>query len=162
MTRGRQANHAHVVTDGHDHGELDLGHKSGFHGFADAIVRNPDGDTSATTVRKAWIAGEAERKFARQADRMDGYNRQTWRNAKLMIPSAARADISVFDDQIVRALSTTKGSVPALITAAIRSTDWHHPDAAAGFVDRLTTKQVTSRPASHKWQEHTSRQPNER
>jgi hypothetical protein len=162
MTRGRQANHAHVITDGHDHGELDLGHKSGFHGFADAIVRNPDGDTSATTVRKAWIAGEAERKAARQADRIDAYNRQTWKNAKLMIPSAARSNVSVFDDQIVRALSTSKGSVPALITAAIRSTDWRLPDAAANFVGRLTSKQTRSRPVSHQRQETESRRSTER
>ena len=29
MTRGRLRNHAHVVTDGHDHDELQLGHRSG-------------------------------------------------------------------------------------------------------------------------------------
>jgi hypothetical protein len=62
----------------------------------------------------------------------------------------------VFDDQILRALSKSKGSVPALITAAIRSTDWRDPEAAAKFVGRLTTKQTRSRPASHQGQEHAS------
>ena len=43
MKRGRLRNHAHVVTDGHDHDELQLGHRSGLSAFAAAVVRNPDG-----------------------------------------------------------------------------------------------------------------------
>jgi hypothetical protein len=156
MTRGRQTNHAHVITDGHDHGELDLGNKSGFHGFADAIQRNPDGDTSATTVRKAWKAGEAERKAARTRDRIDSANRHLWSNAKLTLPKAALPHLSGRDDQIVRALALCKGHAPAVITSAIQGTDWHQPDAAVQFVRQIMKKPSSTRLAPHTWQAHTS------
>ena len=162
MTRGRHTNHAHVITDGHDHGELDLGHKSGFHGFADAILRNPDGDTSATTVRKAWARGEAERKAARNCDRIDRQNRQTWKNTKMMVPKTSRAALEPFEDHIIRALSHSKGNVPALLTAAVRATDWRHPNAAADFAKRLTGKPAAGRPATQTLRAHTPSRPKER
>ena len=68
MTRGRLRNHAHVVTDGHDHDELQLGHRSGLSAFAAAVVRNPDGETSATTVRRRWAEGQHERAATRRHD----------------------------------------------------------------------------------------------
>ena len=54
MTRGRLANHAHVIQDGHLHDELGLGHLDPTTAFAAAIVRNPDGETSAHRVRDRW------------------------------------------------------------------------------------------------------------
>ena len=162
MTRGRQTNHAHVVTDGHDHGELDLGHKSGFHGFADALQRNPDGDTSATTVRKNWAAGEAERKAARQRDRIDSANRQLWSNAKLTLPKAALPHLDGRDDQVVRALAHSQGSTPTVLRFAIQGTDWRQPDAAVQFVKLIMKKPTSTRLAPHEWQAHTSSRHSER
>lgn len=156
MTRGRTANHAHVVTDGHDHGELDLGHKSGFHGFADAIRRNPDGETSATTVRKEWAGGEADRKAVRNRDRMDRENRQTWNNAKLTLPRAALPHLAGRDDQVIRALARSKGSTPTVLRSAIQGTDWRQPDAAVQFVKLIMKKPASTRTVPHQWQAHTS------
>ena len=51
MTRGRLANHAHVVTDGHDHDEFELGDRTVVDAFRAAIQRDPDSQLSATSVR---------------------------------------------------------------------------------------------------------------
>ncbi len=87
MTRGRRSNHAHVVTDGHDHDELNLGHKSGFHGFADAIARQPDGDTSATTVRNNWAAGETRAVCSPQARPGRGLRPQAVGEHEAVVPT---------------------------------------------------------------------------
>ena len=61
MTCGRLRNHAHVVTDGHDHDELQLGHRSGLSSFAAAVVEPLAlGEMSATTVRRRWVEGQHE------------------------------------------------------------------------------------------------------
>ena len=69
MTRGRDANHAHVVCDSHDHTEFELGDLTGEQAFAAATQRDPDGQLSAHTVRERWNAGRADRTAARAGDR---------------------------------------------------------------------------------------------
>jgi hypothetical protein len=146
MTRGRQSNHAHVVTDGHDHGELDLGHKTGLHGFADAIARQPDGDTSATTVRKQWAADATERAAARKRDRDEAYVGKLWENTKLSFPPVRLAQIADRDDQIIRTLSTAPQSIPASIRRASAGTAWGQPHAGDQFVSLLAKPASSPRP----------------
>ena len=57
MSRGRDANHAHVVCDSHDHTEFELGDLTGEQAFAAATQREPDGQLSAHTVRQRWDDG---------------------------------------------------------------------------------------------------------
>ena len=57
MTRGRRHNTAHVITDGHDHAELDLGDRTATQAFADAITWTGDGQRSAHSVRADWKMG---------------------------------------------------------------------------------------------------------
>jgi hypothetical protein len=87
MTRDRMRNHAHVITDGNEHDELQLGHRSGLGAFADAIVRNPDGDTSATTVQKRWAAAEHDRAASRRQDMAREHAARWWAMASGSLPT---------------------------------------------------------------------------
>ena len=144
MTRGRTANHADVLTDGHDHGELDLGHKSGFHGFADAIRRNPAGETSATTVRKDWIAAEAERSALRSRDRKESYNRSQWNNAKRGMPREILAQLAGRDDEIIRAIEDSPTSFPFSINSALEAVDWTRTTAPQEFLHQISEYRVSA------------------
>ena len=138
MTRGRQRNHAHVVTDGHDHDELQLGHRSGLKAFADAIMRNPDGDTSATTVQKRWAAGEGDRIASRRHDMAREQAARWWAKASDALPTPVRAATVEHADAVIAALvGLPPASWRTAVHGTVRTTDWRSPNAAASFVDRL-------------------------
>lgn len=137
MTRGRQTNHAHVVTDGHDHDELDIGRKTGFQGFADALARNPDGDTSATTVKKQYAAAEAQRIDARNNRLWEQADRTLWEKSKLGLPDHILTRLDGLDEEIVRAIGAVKYQQPAAIRFAIGRCDWSGDDAGRSFIGLL-------------------------
>ena len=105
MTRGRLRNHAHVVTDGHDHDELQLGHRSGLSAFASAVVRNPDGETSATTVRRRWAEGQHERAATRRHDLAREKATRWWHVTSRALPAPVRVATAERADAVVAVLA---------------------------------------------------------
>ena len=139
MTRGRLRNHAHVVTDGHDHDELQLGHRSGLSAFADAVVRNPDGETSATTVRRRWAEGQQDRASTRRHDLTREKATRWWHATSRRLPEPVCVAMGERADTVVAVLAgLPPSSWAAAATKALRSTDWRAPDAADHFVNELT------------------------
>lgn len=138
MTRGRLRNHAHVVTDGHDHDELQLGHRSGLRAFADAILRNPEGDTSATTVKRRWAAGEQNRAATRRQERSRQEAERWWLGTRRSLPRQVQAAMEGFDDTVVVAIAALPPSTwQENVMRAIRSTDWRSAEGAIAFVRTL-------------------------
>ena len=139
MTRGRLRNHAHVVTDGHDHDELQLGHRSGLSAFAAAVVRNPDGETSATTVRRRWAEGQHERAATRRHDLAREKATRWWHATSRRLPEPVCVAMGERADTVVAVLAgLPPSSWAAAATKALRSTNWRAPDAADHFVNELT------------------------
>jgi len=122
MTRGRLRNHAHVVTDGHEHDELQLGHRSGLQAFASAVVRNPEGDTSATTVRRRWAAGANERAATRRHDIAREKASQWWTATNRTLPASVQAATAERTGAVIGVLCllggfTAAGAFAGLIVA---------------------------------------------
>ena len=146
MTRGRLRNHAHVVTDGHDHDELQLGHRSGLSAFAAAVVRNPDGETSATTVRRRWAEGQHERAATRRHDLAREKVTRWWHVTSQRLPAPVRVATSERADAVVAVLAGLSPACwPAVVNKAIRSTDWRATDARARFASELSRAAVPTR-----------------
>jgi hypothetical protein len=139
MSRGRSDNHAHVVTDGHDHDEFGLGDRPGVAAFGDAIRRSPDGELSATTVRTRWEAERNNRTFDRAADQLAVYAAQVWDNTVPTLPPVAHAKIG---DETARAVVTRLVQIPtgqwgAVLRRAATLTNWNLPNAADAFIGHL-------------------------
>ncbi len=138
MTRGRMRNHAHVVTDGHDHDELQLGHRSGLRAFADAIRRNPDGDTSATTVKKRWAADEQNRVATRSQERSRQHAERWWISTRRSLPRQVQAATDGLDDSVVAAIAALPPSTwRENVMSALRTTDWRSAEGTKAFVGNL-------------------------
>jgi conjugative relaxase-like TrwC/TraI family protein len=147
MSRGREANHAHVVCDSHDHAEFELGDLTGEQAFAAATQREPDGQLSAHTVQQRWEAGRVDRTTARSADRMRRQITDWWTKRQLNLPPALLAAIAGCHHQILDVLHQVPDPTrreEAIRTAASGIT-WSQPDAAARFLHRL---QLTAAPNS--------------
>jgi hypothetical protein len=131
-------NHAHVVTDGHDHDELQLGHRSGLRACADAILRNPEGDTSATTVKKRWAAGEQNRVATRDQDRLREQAERWWISTRRSLPRLVQAATEGIDDAVVAALAALPPSTwRENVMRAVRTTDWRSAEGSNTFVGTL-------------------------
>jgi hypothetical protein len=131
-------NHAHVVTDGHDHDELQLGHRSGLRAFADAVLRNPEGDTSATTVKKRWAAGEHSRVATRDQDRLREQAERWWISTRRSLPRLVQAATEGVDDAVVAALAALPPSTwRENVMRAVRTTDWRSAEGSNTFVGTL-------------------------
>ena len=159
MTRGRALNTAHVVTDGHDHEEFELGERSAVGGFADAIQRNPDGELSATTVKHRWSAGKIRRDAARAEDRVLTYATGIWNNTLRTLPAEARNNITAEPAEVAqRLVAIPNGQWPTIIDQAVAATDWTGPEANKAFMSNLGVdpQQLTSAPPPPGSQAHRS------
>lgn len=155
MTRGRLANHAHVIQDGHLHDELGLGHLDPTTAFAAAIVRNPDGEMSAHSVRDRWQAATPEREQTREGDRRTAALQQWWNRQVAAMPGAARDALAGQHHHILDRLSQLD---PTVVTRTVQRaatlTDWVRPDAATRFLGLLNP---ASRDTAN-WWSHQFRQ----
>ena len=94
MTRGREANHAHVVCDSHDHVEFELGDLTAEQAFAAATRRDADGQLSANTVQQRWDDGRPDRTTARAADRQHRHVVDWWTTRQRSLPPAMRTALA--------------------------------------------------------------------
>ena len=136
MTRGRRHNTAHVVTDGHDHSELDLGERTALQAFADAITRTGDGQRSAHAIRADWRSGAPARQAARTDDRRVRAAADWWDRVRAQLPPAVASVLDGHDHDVIAALARNPSDLSRRqsVRLAIRSTRWDHPSAAREFV----------------------------
>lgn len=149
MSRGRDANHAHVVCDSHDHVEFELGQLTGEQAFAAAIRRDPEGQLSAHTVEGRWKAGATARHAARQADRTRSDVTTWWTKHERGLPPAMRLSLASHHHQVIDLLlrlPSTEARRTA-VTAAATTISWRSPGAAERFLFRLQSR--TSASAVH-------------
>lgn len=147
MTRGRQRNTAHVITEGHDHAELDLGDRPATHAFADAIMRTGDGQRSAHAVRADWKSSAPTRQAARTDDRRTRATVEWWERVRPQLPPAVVTALDGHEHEVIDALAraTSDQQRRQAVRLAIRSTRWDHPTAGRTFVRALAT---TLRPST--------------
>jgi hypothetical protein len=139
MTRGRECNHAHVVTDSHDHTESELGDLTGQQAFAKAIVRDPEGQLSAHTVAQRWNATANERARARTLDRQRQHVVRWWDARYRSLPPRMQTALADHHPRIIDHLMTvgTDAERGHLINTAAGATDWRTSTATADFLNRL-------------------------
>ena len=139
MTRGRDANSAFVVTDGHDHDEFALGVRPGVGAFADAICRSPDGELSATTVQQRWQDQSEHRTFDRATDQLAVYATQMWNNTRPTMHPAAQAQlVDAVDTAVVeRLVKIPTSQWGAALRRATTLTNWNLHNATDAFLSHL-------------------------
>lgn len=146
MTRGRIRNHAHVITDCHDHEELQLGHRSGLRAFADAILRNAGGDTSATTVKRRWVTDNHNRTTTRNQLWARQKAERWWTTTRRTLPNHVAVATERHEHAVVAALAALPPeSWRENVLKAARSTDWQSRTSADDFVARLGRTDQASR-----------------
>jgi hypothetical protein len=154
MTRGRLANHAHVIQDGHLHDELGLGHLDPTSAFAAAIMRNPDGEMSAHRVRDRWLASTPEREQTRDADRRTVAIQHWWDRQVAGMPAVARNALAGQHHRVLEQLSQLDDTVVAnTVQRAFSRVDWTLGDAATSFVGFLDagSSEANAQQYSHRW-----------
>jgi hypothetical protein len=147
MSRGREANHAHVVCDSHDHAEFELGDLTGEQAFAAATQREPDGQLSAHTIQQRWEAGRVDRTAARAGDRARRQVTDWWAKRQLGLPPSMQTAIASRHREILDVLYRlpNNSARKAVIRSAASSVDWRTSDAADRFVGRLQHLSTRSR-----------------
>jgi RecA/RadA recombinase len=152
MTRGRLANHAHVIQDGHLHDELGLGHLDPTTAFAAAIVRNPDGEMSAHRIRDRWQATTPEREQTRDTDRRTVALHEWWDRQLAAMPAVARDALADQHHQVLDRLSHLEDTVIAgTVRRAHARVNWESPDAGTRFIGLLNP---ASRDTAQWWNNH--------
>ena len=140
MTRGRQANHAYVITDSHDHEEFQLGDLNPRDAFAAAIGRAPEGQLSATAIEQRWNQNAGQRLASRTDDRIHQQAGEWWTQRQTTLPRRVTKALHGHHHQVVEVLAS-RGlrSWEQAIRAAASTTDWNQRQAADTFMKRLET-----------------------
>jgi len=141
MTRGRHSNHAHVVTDAHDHTEFELGDLSPETAFAAAVVRDPDSQLSATTIEQRWTAGAPKRDAERAEDRHRRHVTAWWQQCQRTLPKPVLAALAAHHGRVLDVLVTfgDDRQRDRAVAVALTGSDWRSPRAPDRFVARLRT-----------------------
>ena len=138
MTRGRLANHAHVVTDSHDHEEFRLGDRTATGAFGDAVTRVPDGQLSATTIARRWHEQTAGRTTARREDQTRQATVDWWEQRTRSLPPRVQQALAGHHHKVLADLERRAPTEWAsVVTAALSVTDWRARDAGPAFVAQL-------------------------
>lgn len=122
MTRGRQANTAHVVCDAHDHDELRLGERAPRDAFIAAMQRDSDGNLSAHTIAQRWHQQRPAREAARLADRALQDAERFWNRQIGSWSAAFREDLARREPEIIRVLArrSTDSERASVVAQALR------------------------------------------
>lgn len=158
MSRGRNANHAHVVCDSHDHTEFALGDLTGQQAFAAATTRDPDGQLSAHSVKARWETGHPERTTARANDRQHRQLVDWWTTRERSLPPAMRTALTGHHHHVIEALAKFSSSderAQALSSAAA-SVSWRQNGSATSFLERLHRLNSTAGPLNAPPPTHTA------
>jgi len=147
MTRGRQTNHAYVITDSHDHQELELGNLNPTDAFAAAVGRAPEGQLSATAIEQRWNHTAGQRLATRTDDRTHQQAAQWWTRRQTTLPPRITAALHGHHHQVIMVLATRgQHSWEPTIRSATSNTDWDQRRAGDIFIKRLeTTSSSTAR-----------------
>ena len=138
MTRGRDANTAHVVCDAHDHDELRLGELTPRDAFVAAMQRDPDGSLSAHSIAERWHAQYPAREAARRADRQLQNAEHTWSISLRSLPPRVQAALADDHTEIVRALARLGSNSERIAAIKAAKRVLTRPGVtAAHFVDAL-------------------------
>lgn len=140
MTRGRETNHAYVITDSHDHQEFQLGDLSPRDAFAAAIGRAPEGQPSATAIEQRWNRNAGQRLASRTDDRIHQQAVEWWTQRQTTLPRRVAKALHGHHRQVVQVLASRgPRSWEQAIRAAASTTDWNQRQAADAFMTRLAT-----------------------
>ena len=140
MTRGRRANHAHVITDDHDNEEVRTGQRTAADAFNDALRREPDRTRSATSVAEQWRATASARAKARADDRLRQHATRSWQHVERVLSTNARAALEGRHGDIIdRLVRVAPVGHQHALTDAIARTNWLRPNPADQFIQLLTT-----------------------
>ena len=139
LTRGRHANHAHVITDGHHHEEFGHGTLTARNAFAAALRRTPEGQLSANAVRARWAEQQPQREAEAAADRAAQAAAEWWtRETTTKMRDDLRGSLQPYRSLIVRELAKAPSTTwPSIAKAANLRTDWRGPDAPRAFVRQI-------------------------
>jgi conjugative relaxase-like TrwC/TraI family protein len=149
LTRGRQANHAHVIIDGHLHDEFGHGTLSALDAFNTATTRDSHSTRSATTIAKQWAATEPERTTQRQADRRQQELVDWWKLRALQLSPKQHKVLHRKNHLILEALAGThRDQRSSLVGRALGIIDWRQPPANAAEQVITRLRQIAA-PASN-------------
>jgi hypothetical protein len=139
MTRGREANHAHVVCDSHDHVEFELGDLTPEQAFAAATVRDADGQLSANSVKQRWNEGRPDRATARSVDRKYRQLVDWWTTKEKSLPPAMRAALGSDHHRVIELLERFPNEQTRQqgVNNAASVVNWRQPNAVDQFLHRL-------------------------
>ena len=138
MTRGRNANHAYVITDSHDHEEFQLGDLSPRDAFAAAVSRAPEGQLSATAIEQRWNQNAGQRISTRTDDRIHQRAVQWWTQRQATLPPRVAAALHGHHHQVIAVLASRGPATwEQMVRSASSITDWDQRGAVHVFVESL-------------------------
>jgi hypothetical protein len=138
MTRGRDTNHAYVITDSHDHEEFQLGDLCPRDAFAAAVSRAPEGQLSATAIEQRWNQNAGQRISTRTDDRIHQRAVQWWTQRQATLPPEVSATLHGHHHQVIAVLASRGPATwEQMVRSATSITDWDQQGAVRTFVERL-------------------------
>ena len=138
MTRGRETNHAYVITDSHDHEEFQLGDLSPRDAFAAAVSRAPEGQLSATAIVQRWNQNAGQRISTRTDDRIHQRAVQWWTQRQATLPPRVAAALHGHHHQVIAALTSRRPATwEQTLLSATSAMDLDRHGAGRTFVERL-------------------------
>ena len=152
MTRGRQANHAYVITDSHDHEEFQRGDLGPRDAFAAAVSRSPEGQLSATAIEQRWNQNAGQRTSTRNDDRTHLRADEWWTQRQAMLPPRVIAALHGHHHRVIAVLASRgPQSWEQTIRAAASNTDWNQREAVHAFTERLETTPSSTAYSAANW-----------
>jgi conjugative relaxase-like TrwC/TraI family protein len=140
MTRGREANHAYVITDSHDHEEFQLGDLSPRDAFAAAVSRAPEGQLSAAAIEQRWKQTAGQRLASRTDDRTHQRAFEWWTQRQTALPPQIADALHGHHQQVIAVLASRGPATWAtMIRSATTNTSWDQHRAVRTFIERLET-----------------------
>ena len=138
MTRGRDTNHAYVITDSHDHEEFQLGDLSPRDALAAAVGRAPEGQLSATAIEQRWNQNAGQRISTRTDDRIHQRAVEWWTQRQAALPPRVAAALHGHHHQVIAVLASRGPATwEQMVRSASSFTDWDQRGAVHTFVESL-------------------------
>ena len=138
MTRGRETNHAYVITNSHDHQEFQLGDLRARDAFAAAVGRAPEGQLSATAIEQRWNQNAGQRLASRTDDRIYQQAVEWWTQRQATLPPRVTAALRGHHHQVISVLASRGPQKwEQMVRSSASRTNWDERRAGGSFVARL-------------------------